>query len=116
MYSMKYIKEYKESYFKLIGRNGYDITDADKLWDPSNSDIFIQEECDRLNELLNSDFEIAQRKRDRIFSNNFSKGNLCIVFKTKDEWYYVDLEKYNGDSLRYRCDQWDGLIKCLYSI
>ena len=43
---------------------------------------------------------------------------LLNIYKYKDEWFNVNVEKISGPSniVSYKCDQLDGLINCLKSI
>lgn len=50
-----------------------------------------------------------------IFKRDFSNSDdsEISIIKTKDEWYYVIIDKYK-DALFYKCDQLDGLLLFIY--
>jgi len=50
-----------------------------------------------------------------IFKRDFSNSDdsEISIIKTKDEWYYVIIDKYK-DTLFYKCDQLDGLLLFIY--
>lgn len=104
--------------FELHTKNYYDmvyggIRDANhKPWNRNDIQDFTYEEFSKLNSLFDLDFEFAV-SRDELISNSPNIGGICKIFKTKDEWYYVDFDYDNGGSSHTRCDQFEGLVQCL---
>lgn len=116
MGGVKTVTESKNYYEILLNQSTGDplAPNNHKVWCKSNADTFTQHECDELNrvfEKLNFDFG---RTKDRLLSN--TTGDLLAVFKTIDEWYYVDFMKYDGDMIHCICDQFDGLIDCIRDV
>lgn len=64
----------------------------------------------------------------RILSKYYNKPVVAInksrviihknlyIYKALDEWYYIRSVKIDGDSDFYKCDQMEGLLKCLKDI
>lgn len=86
---------------------------SDEPYPMNNIEHFTEEELDDLNELFSLGFEFSITGRDELISNSKNLKGMCVIFKTVDEWFYVDFIMHNDEERYYRCDQWDGLIQCI---
>lgn len=111
-YSLEYVKTTREIFTtkeisilnKIIGTKGVSLDTA----------------------FINSANKVGSELKYQNITGSDYFGNYTrtiIVYKLKDEWYYVfKLDYYNfrgthgsNRSLMYKCDQFDGLIDCLNS-
>lgn len=93
--------------YKKISTYDFDLyvfgDDDDTLFTFNNWIDFTKKEYNTLNSLY---------KKTNLQANKaiINIGNIHI-YKLKDEWYYLEKGK-----IKYKCDQWDGLLNCLNDI
>ena len=83
-----------------------------RYWEP-----FTENEIDKIKDFLEEhDIEANYVPTKSLRICLYKPSNLLYmeIFKLKDEWFYVRETK--GMNRCYRCDQFDGLMECLYSI
>lgn len=113
--SMKYIKYFEtREYFQEI----HEISPIQIF---RQNIEFTQEEIDIIRKFIDSKSDILH-----LYKN--PKGNdlqildkgaeICFIYKVKDEWYYLFRNDQNKNMLLdgYKCDQMEGLLKCIETI
>ena len=71
-------------------------------------ELFTPTELDSIFDLKN--FVIVKSGAELNLRHVTGGGGLLVIYKFEDEWYTV-YHMYNNTA--YRCDQFEGLIKCL---
>lgn len=100
----------------------YEEIDHAYILDVVKRDVFYNKEIDSIRKRVKSELEVFLSEEDnRQYLYYKKRNNDHYILKNKDEWYYimVRIRKYHMDdsvSIRdvyYKCDQFDGLLKCL---
>ena len=94
----------------------------DSSFDDSDSfDIFEKDEISKINNYLGLKFSnryyLSVPGKACVIS--FSISDDCYstsIFKLRDEWYYITHYCKDETKHTYKCDQMEGLIKCMDSI
>ena len=115
------IFENMEEYYKISDREYYLLdVNLDKRENISKSEI--NEISQKIQLAFNRNFSITTIKTRANYIDKIS-GIFCnstdIVIKiirTEDDWFYLDYQIGNNTFLPYKCDQLEGLIKCIEHI
>ena len=103
---MKYLKEYND---EKISYQEINQNDSDEL---------IRNNKPLLSFNSNEFTLIFNMFQDVKYNSNVTKRTIIAnkriyVYKLQDEWYIVGIPSEVDSDKYYKCDQWDGLIKCL---
>lgn len=101
--------ENNEYYTRLIGDGEYiKLTDNDNLLDFSKREIDDIDKISYIKSIYNK----------RIIIGPVDVISLVFIYKIPDEWFIVGINNCKKfiDGDQFKCDQFDGLVKCLEDI
>ena len=94
---IKLFEEYNNDYYHEISKEEYDLY--------MNSEVFTDEEINSLKKLI---FGI------KLISGSLIKFKKSFyIDKLPDEWYILNDYNHNNNPIYYKCDQFEGLLKCI---
>ena len=124
-----YYKQIDEDEYNLSisgtsgGYNNEDESDMARNFTKANWLNFTEEELDDIkNILFGYKYTIYESGAIDIVRNQY-KANMKYFYMAKliDEWYYlsyfgINADNKKEDSLLFKCDQFEGLLKCITSL
>ena len=111
---IKLFEEYNQYYTKSGEEEFYDLCHENTL-------VFTDDEINILNKELEVDISLRNNVKyddkhtyiNFTFNKNYTKERI-YMYKIPDEWYIVEHDIAN--IAYYKCDQIEGLLKCLNDI
>ena len=127
---IKLFEEYNEFYTEIdadeydVSTEIYALTGRDSFDEHNQNWVeFTQSEISTLRDLIIAPYRInpftvssaPKSYIEFVYKKEHpNNGKVVVIIKTKDEWYYVRIAQYAIRLYKYyKCDQWEGLLKCL---
>ncbi len=109
---MKYIKYFENYEDHFIKVDSF----SPSIFRPTTNKEFDEEEVDKIRGFVDSNSDTLHLyknpKGNDLQILNFGK-NKCTIYKLSDEWYYLFKWIGNDEVEAYKCDQVEGVLKCI---
>lgn len=115
---MRHLKNFNESHSDY-----YELCSSDLfLYNYNNKKMILMSDRDKskISEILsNMDYGITEIGNKTTFIISFPYEDIVMKYwinKTDDDYFFLQIEDPNRSNIYYKCDQIDGLKKCLEDI